>query len=177
MAAAMISDRGLRKKITQEVIKEVPKPPPKKASKRRSTASSKPLKVSENNNNNSKKPKIVPNGDGKEDLFAAYQPWVIQAYGDLAKTKTITLRKYSRILKALRGEDLHSSDSSKFRFWVKAKGFHLGQPPGYDAKPADGIICRYSALDVDGGQEAIDRCSGSAGDPALYVPTAPVKVR
>lgn len=87
MAAAMITDRGLRKKLTQEAI---PVKTPKKPSKRKSAASSsKSDKKNEQNNN--KRPKIHT-GDPKLDLFSTYQPWVIQTYGDLAKTKTITLK-------------------------------------------------------------------------------------
>lgn len=175
MAAAMISDRGLRKKLTQEAI---PEKTPRKPSKRKSTAStSKADKKNEQNNN--KRPKINT-GDPKLDLFSTYQPWVIQTYGDLAKTKTITLKKYARILRTLRGEECNSSDSSKFRFWVKAKGFHVGKPPGYDAKAADGIVCRYSVQDAEGcklGMDGQEIYSGSQNDPPLYIPTPPVKVR
>ncbi|XP_075985215.1 nucleolar protein 4 isoform X2 [Anticarsia gemmatalis] len=175
MAAAMISDRGLRKKLTQEAI---PEKTPRKPSKRKSTAgSSKQDKKNEQNNNKRSK---IHTGDPKLDLFSTYQPWVIQTYGDLAKTKTITLKKYARILRTLRGEECNSSDSSKFRFWVKAKGFHVGKPPGYDAKPADGIVCRYSVHDADGckvGMDGQEIYSGSQNDPPLYIPTPPVKVR
>lgn len=55
-------------------------------------------------------------------FFQTYQPWVIKTYGDLAKTKTITIKKHQRILKALNGQEQNNPDSSKFRFWVKAKG-------------------------------------------------------
>lgn len=90
-------------------------------------------------------------------MFNAYQPWVIKTYGDLAKTKTITIKKYARILRTLRGEEANSAENSKFRFWVKNKGFHIGQPDGYDAKPADRIIGRHAVT--------------SPGlDPPLYVP-------
>ncbi|XP_049701897.2 nucleolar protein 4 isoform X3 [Helicoverpa armigera] len=173
MAAAMISDRGLRKKLTQEAI---PEKTPRKPSKRKSTASS--SKADKKNEQNNNKRAKVHTGDPKLDLFSTYQPWVIQTYGDLAKTKTITLKKYGRILRTLRGEECNSSDSSKFRFWVKAKGFHVGKPPGYDAKPADGIVCRYSVLDAErcaGGVEGQDVFSGSQNDPPLYIPTPPVK--
>ncbi|CAF4859120.1 unnamed protein product [Pieris macdunnoughi] len=174
MAAAMIKDRGLRKKLTQEAI---PEKTPKKPSKRKSTpSSSKNEKKNEQNNN--KRPKIQT-GDPKLDLFSTYQPWVIQTYGDLAKTKTITLKKYARILRTLRGEECNSSDSSKFRFWVKAKGFHVGKPPGYDPKPADSIVCRYSVADAEGctrGTEGQEVYSGSQNDPPLYIPTPPLKV-
>ncbi|XP_046416725.1 uncharacterized protein LOC124177873 isoform X1 [Neodiprion fabricii] len=95
-----------------------------------------------------------------DTMFNAYQPWVIKTYGDLAKTKTITIKKYARILRTLRGEEANSAENSKFRFWVKSKGFHIGQPDGYDAKPADRIVGRHAVT--------------SPGlDPPLYVPTQP----
>lgn len=95
-----------------------------------------------------------------DSMFNTYQPWVIKTYGDLAKTKTITIKKYARILRTLRGEEVNSAENSKFRFWVKSKGFHIGQPEGYDAKPADRIIGRHAVT--------------SPGlDPPLYVPTQP----
>ncbi|XP_012266112.2 mucin-17 [Athalia rosae] len=95
-----------------------------------------------------------------DTMFNAYQPWVIKTYGDLAKTKTITIKKYARILRTLRGEEANSAENSKFRFWVKSKGFHIGQPEGYDAKPADRIVGRHAVT--------------SPGlDPPLYVPTQP----
>lgn len=173
MAAAMVWDRGLRKKLIPEPI---PEKTPKKPSKRKSSAStSKSDKKNEHNNN--KKQKTQP-GDRKLALFTTYQPWVIQTYGDSAKTKTITLKKYARILRTLRGEECNSSDSSKFRFWVKAKGFHIGKPPTYDAKPADGIVCRYSVLDAEGcarGPDGQDIYTGSQNDPPLYIATPPVK--
>ncbi|XP_053617975.1 nucleolar protein 4 isoform X2 [Plodia interpunctella] len=173
MAAAMIADRGLRKKLTQEAI---PEKTPRKPSKRKSTASSS-KSVKKNEQNNNKRPKIQT-GDPKLDLFSTYQPWVIQTYGDLAKTKTITLKKYARILRTLRGEECNSSDSSKFRFWVKAKGFHIGQPAGYDAKAADGIVCRYSVQDAEGcprGPDGQEIYTGSQNDLPLYIPTPPLK--
>lgn len=110
-------------------------------------------------------PKGVPDGINasprkfqSDAMFNAYQPWVIKTYGDLAKTKTITIKKYARILRTLRGEEVNSAENSKFRFWVKSKGFHIGQPEGYDAKAADRIIGRHAVT--------------SPGlDPPLYVPT------
>ncbi|XP_054009562.1 uncharacterized protein LOC128892930 [Hylaeus anthracinus] len=100
----------------------------------------------------------LPKKFQNDGMFNAYQPWVIKTYGDLAKTKTITITKYARILRTLRGEEVNSAENSKFRFWVKSKGFHIGQPEGYDAKPADRIIGRHAVT--------------SPGlDPPLYVPT------
>ncbi|XP_055712835.1 nucleolar protein 4 isoform X2 [Phlebotomus papatasi] len=64
----------------------------------------------------------------REKMIELYQPWVLKTYGDLAKTKTITLRKQARIIKALSGQETNNPDSSKFRFWVKAKGFTTERP-------------------------------------------------
>lgn len=47
-------------------------------------------------------------------------------YGDLAKTKTVTRKKYERIVKILNGQEPNNVENSKFRFWVKSKGFRLG---------------------------------------------------
>ncbi|XP_074036788.1 nucleolar protein 4 isoform X2 [Leptinotarsa decemlineata] len=153
----------------EEHHKSIPKPP-KKATKKKPAA--KPPKSEQNNN---EKPQRS-GADNKDDMLATYQPWVIQTYGDLAKTKTITLKKYARILRTLRGEEIVSADNSKFRFWVKAKGFCVGQPAGYDPKPADGIVGRYSVCDSDEGIPPLnDKLFGSAKDPPLYVPNAPFK--
>lgn len=103
---------------------------------------------------------VVPKNFPCDAMFGAYQPWVIKTYGDLAKTKTITIKKYARILRTLRGEEVNSAENSKFRFWVKSKGFHVGQPEGYDAKPADRIVGRHAV-------------TTPGLDPPLYVPTQP----
>lgn len=145
--------------------------PARKAAKRKNAKASRCEQ-----NNNVKRQR--PGSDNKDDMLATYQPWVIQTYGDLAKTKTITLKKYARIIRTLRGEEVVSADNSKFRFWVKAKGFCVGRPAGYEPKPADGIVGRFSVCDSDEGIPPInEKLSGSAKDPPLYVPNAPFKVR
>ncbi|KAK4295229.1 hypothetical protein Pmani_032208 [Petrolisthes manimaculis] len=63
-------------------------------------------------------------------MYETYQPWVLQTYGDSAKTKTITRNKYQRILQILRG-DYVDNETSKFKLWVKGRGFRIGTPPGY----------------------------------------------
>ncbi|RWS00435.1 Nucleolar protein 4-like protein, partial [Dinothrombium tinctorium] len=65
----------------------------------------------------------------RDAMYEAYQEWVSKTYGDSAKTKTVTRRKYNRIVKILKGEESTSIENSKFRFWVKAKGFKLGPVP------------------------------------------------
>nr|SVE76361.1 EOG090X05H5 [Daphnia longispina] len=68
------------------------------------------------------------NNNGDEAAAAAV---MVATYGDAAKTKTISRRKSERIARILRGEDRsNGADSSKFRFWVRAKGFRLGGTAG-----------------------------------------------
>ena len=150
--------------------------PPAQNHKRRSTPHTKTEEDAQQPNSkrrrhSNKSHSIINNGttsNTKEEMFDHYQPWVIQTYGDSAKTKTITLRKYARVLRTLRGEESNSVENSKFRFWVKAKGFRIGQPPGYVAKPADSII---------GSQTLSEDKEGGNQDPPIYVPTATTKVR
>jgi len=157
------------------VVMLSPMKPPPPSNKRRSTPQTKTDEDGQQPNSkrrrHSNKSHIsINNGttsNTKEDMFDHYQPWVIQTYGDSAKTKTITLRKYARVLRTLRGEESNSVENSKFRFWVKAKGFRIGQPPGYVAKPADGIV---------GSQTLSEDKEGGNRDPPLYVPTATTKV-
>uniref|UniRef100_A0A182KFG9 Nucleolar protein 4 n=1 Tax=Anopheles christyi TaxID=43041 RepID=A0A182KFG9_9DIPT len=67
----------------------------------------------------------------RDQMFEIFQPWVIRTYGDRAKTKTITLKKQARIIKTLRGLEMNNPDSSKFRFWVKTKGFTTSKPKDF----------------------------------------------
>lgn len=62
----------------------------------------------------------------KKQMFETFQTWALKTYGDSGKTKTVTKRKYDRIVRILTGEEEPSTENSKFRFWVKAKGFKLG---------------------------------------------------
>ncbi|XP_073822227.1 uncharacterized protein [Musca autumnalis] len=73
--------------------------------------------------------------DDKMHIYELFQPWALKTYGDLAKTKTITMRKKVRILKALEGKEHSRPDSSKFRFWVKTKGFTTKRPECFEDAP------------------------------------------
>ncbi|XP_013413219.1 nucleolar protein 4 isoform X2 [Lingula anatina] len=64
--------------------------------------------------------------ENKAEMMKMFQRWASQNYGDSGKTKTVTRKKYERIVRILTGEEQPSSENSKFRFWVKAKGFQLG---------------------------------------------------
>lgn len=78
------------------------------------------------------------------DGYEGYQEWVVSTYGDLSRTKTITLRKCARILRVLHGEETACAENSKFRFWVRNKGFRDCAPPGYLWRPADSIRGRHA---------------------------------
>ena len=64
--------------------------------------------------------------DKREQHFHKFQTWATKNYGENSKTKTVTNRKYNRIVNILTGEECPNSENAKFRFWVKAKGFKLG---------------------------------------------------
>lgn len=58
----------------------------------------------------------------KSNTYEAFQTWALKTYGDSAKTKTVTRRKYNQILKILNGKE---KMCAKLRHWVKAKGFQI----------------------------------------------------
>ncbi|XP_067226973.1 nucleolar protein 4-like b isoform X1 [Chanodichthys erythropterus] len=89
------------------------------------------------------------------EMFGDFQEWCLRTYGDSGKTKTVTRRKYNKILQTL----LQSDDSegvyiesnhinAKFKFWVKSKGFQVGNTDG----------------------EPNENENGAADRPVLYVP-------
>ncbi|XP_036374902.1 nucleolar protein 4-like isoform X2 [Megalops cyprinoides] len=66
--------------------------------------------------------------EGDRDMHRQFQDWCLRTYGDSGKTKTVTRKKYDRIVQLLNGSESNSSDNAKFKFWVKSKGFQLGVP-------------------------------------------------
>ena len=102
-------------------------------------------------------PQTLTTEEAKQLMLSQYIPWVNSTYGDTAKTKTITKKKYSRIIALLRfnaeqkttkntasinstndpnpaavvGGGNGGSELAKFKLWVKSKGFHLGPPEGH----------------------------------------------
>ncbi|XP_072008091.1 nucleolar protein 4 isoform X4 [Engystomops pustulosus] len=60
------------------------------------------------------------------DMYRHFQDWCLRTYGDSGKTKTVTRKKYERIVQLLNGSESSSTDNAKFKFWVKSKGFQLG---------------------------------------------------
>ncbi|XP_051280260.1 nucleolar protein 4-like isoform X2 [Dicentrarchus labrax] len=93
---------------------------------------------------------------GGAEMFGEFQDWCLRTYGDSGKTKTVTRRKYNKILQTLLQGDEENSNgvflhekgnnhiNAKFKFWVKSKGFQVGTLQ--DAK------------------------NGSSDRPVLYVP-------
>ena len=112
-------------------------------------------------------------------MYDTYQPWVLQTYGDSAKTKTITKNKYQRILQILRG-DYIDNETSKFKLWVKGRGFRIGPPPGYfqnyDGSPAGGEGVG-GAPPLRSTQTGVDYNPDKDPRPDIFVQTGTVKVR
>lgn len=77
---------------------------------------------------------VVAAAEVAASMYDAYQAWALKTYGDSAKTKTVTRKKYNRIMKILRGEECSSVENSKFRFWVKAKGFKIAADLSEDSE-------------------------------------------
>ncbi|XP_047425892.1 nucleolar protein 4-like isoform X2 [Mugil cephalus] len=75
---------------------------------------------------------------GVTEMFGEFQDWCLRTYGDSGKTKTVTRRKYNKILQTLLQGDEENSNgvflhdksnnhiNAKFKFWVKSKGFQVG---------------------------------------------------
>ncbi|XP_022254233.1 nucleolar protein 4-like [Limulus polyphemus] len=84
----------------------------------------------------------TPSVMSKQEMYESFQSWALKTYGDSAKTKTVTRRKYNRILKILKGEENDNAENSKFRFWVKAKAFRIGPPPDQqiEGKRSDNLL-------------------------------------
>lgn len=58
-----------------------------------------------------------------------YAEWIRRQYdGPGCRAKIVGRPKYEQIVRAVRGELRRAADNSKFRFWVRAKGFRMGKP-------------------------------------------------
>ncbi|XP_010787723.1 nucleolar protein 4-like [Notothenia coriiceps] len=107
-----------------------------------STSSSTTTTTNHQNQPRSRSPSSgVPGAEaagGGAEMFGAFQDWCLRTYGDTGKTKTVTRRKYNKILQTLvqgdeensNGVFLHEKSNNhinaKFKFWVKSKGFQVG---------------------------------------------------
>ncbi|KAB5546380.1 hypothetical protein PHYPO_G00071390 [Pangasianodon hypophthalmus] len=99
------------------------------------------------------------------EMFGEFQDWCLRTYGDSAKTKTVTRRKYDRILQALsltEDSDAYADGShinAKFKFWVKSKGFQVGNGDtprdrnGKSDRPVLYVPIKTTCVDGAAGQE------------------------
>uniref|UniRef100_A0A3Q3JY64 Nucleolar protein 4 helical domain-containing protein n=1 Tax=Monopterus albus TaxID=43700 RepID=A0A3Q3JY64_MONAL len=88
------------------------------------------------------------------EMFSEFQDWCLRTYGDSGKTKTVTRRKYNKIMQTLLQNDDsdgvyvdNSHINAKFKFWVKSKGFQVGT----------NVLGEHNK-------------KGAPGKPVLYVP-------
>ncbi|XP_069383741.1 nucleolar protein 4-like isoform X2 [Paralichthys olivaceus] len=101
--------------------------------------------VSSNTSSSTSAPPVSEAAAGGAEMFGEFQDWCLRTYGDSGKTKTVTRRKYNKILQTLlQGDEentglllqeentgllLQEKSSShinaKFKFWVKSKGFQV----------------------------------------------------
>ena len=90
-------------------------------------------------------PHVATEGDrcDRDKMYTMFQSWALHNYGDSGKTKTLTVRKYERVVDILTGDESTSTDNSKFRFWVKAKGFRLGSSINATEATSDGRAVLY----------------------------------
>ncbi|XP_049275607.1 nucleolar protein 4 isoform X3 [Rhipicephalus sanguineus] len=114
-----------------------------------------------------------------EQMYEGFQAWALRTYGDSAKTKTVTRKKYQRILKILKGEEQTSAENSKFRFWVKAKGFKMGLPPGHPQQSVHKAALAAAAAKTPPEQLLFVPCSkvkkGGDGETTVYKRVAVVE--
>ncbi|XP_017265217.1 nucleolar protein 4-like isoform X2 [Kryptolebias marmoratus] len=89
------------------------------------------------------------------EMFREFQDWCLRTYGDSGKTKTVTRRKYNKIMQTLLQSDEsdgvyvdNSHINAKFKFWVKSKGFQVGT----------NVLGEHNSK------------KGAPGKPVLYVP-------
>lgn len=84
-----------------------------------------------------------------------YAEWIQKQYdGPGCRAKIVGRTKYEQIVRAVRGELRRAADNSKFRFWVRAKGFRMGRPTPTGAAQADDGNSLYVVDTRNGGAPA-----------------------
>ncbi|XP_068093428.1 nucleolar protein 4 isoform X4 [Hyperolius riggenbachi] len=86
--------------------------------------------------------------ESDRDMYRHFQDWCLRTYGDSGKTKTVTRKKYERIVQLLNGSESSSTDNAKFKFWVKSKGFQLGDAD--EVNPGDKQVLYVPVKSADG---------------------------
>ncbi|XP_012690400.2 nucleolar protein 4-like b [Clupea harengus] len=99
------------------------------------------------------------------EMFGEFQDWCLRTYGDSGKTKTVTRRKYNKIIQTLTQSDdsdglyLDSNHiNAKFKFWVKSKGFQVGSAEDRNAnggsdRPVLYVPIKSTCVDSSTGQD------------------------
>lgn len=81
-----------------------------------------------------------------------YAEWVRRQYdGPGCRAKIVGRVKYEQIVRAVRGELRRAADNSKFRFWVRAKGFRMGRPAAWGEAQVDDADSLYVVDTRNGG--------------------------
>ncbi|XP_063152904.1 nucleolar protein 4-like isoform X2 [Candoia aspera] len=96
---------------------------------------------------------------GDSELGRQFRDWCLRTYGDSAKTKTVTRSKYQRIAEVLQGGGGGGGggEKGKFQFWVRSKGFRLGngtrEPPAAKMGPVVVYVPVKTGTGADGPSE------------------------
>ncbi|XP_067835920.1 nucleolar protein 4-like isoform X2 [Heptranchias perlo] len=101
--------------------------------------------------------KAAARDSSDRDLYRQFQEWCLKTYGDSGKTKTVTRKKYDRIVQFLSGVEPSSADNAKFKFWVKSKGFQLG--PSEELKAGGGKQVLYVPVKTTDGVSTTEKQS------------------
>ncbi|XP_015249073.1 PREDICTED: nucleolar protein 4-like [Cyprinodon variegatus] len=107
------------------------------------------------------------------EMVGEFRDWCLKTYGDSGKTKTVTRRKYNKILQTLLqdGEEdgggalLQEREAgghhinAKFKFWVRSKGFQVGRSgASSDGPPVLYVPIKATCVDgVSGGDSSLKR--------------------
>ncbi|XP_072323938.1 nucleolar protein 4-like isoform X3 [Scyliorhinus torazame] len=94
--------------------------------------------------------KAAARDSSDRDLYRQFQDWCLKTYGDSGKTKTVTRKKYDRIVQFLSGVEPSSADNAKFKFWVKSKGFQLGSSEELKAGGGGKLVLYVPVKTTDG---------------------------
>ncbi|XP_078396700.1 nucleolar protein 4-like isoform X3 [Cetorhinus maximus] len=101
--------------------------------------------------------KAAARDSSDRDLYRQFQDWCLKTYGDSGKTKTVTRKKYDRIVQFLSGVEPSSADNAKFKFWVKSKGFQLGSSE--ELKAGGGKLVLYVPVKTTDGVSTSEKQS------------------
>ncbi|XP_078253466.1 nucleolar protein 4-like isoform X3 [Rhinoraja longicauda] len=101
--------------------------------------------------------KAAARDSSDRDLYRQFQEWCLKTYGDSGKTKTVTRKKYDRIVQFLSGVEPSSADNAKFKFWVKSKGFQLGSSE--EMKAGGGKLVLYVPVKTTDGISTTEKQS------------------